>query len=57
MLQKDRKALAGETEHPSPFVFQGKYPDAPLVEPRNDAAKVTTAAGVTPRTWNDCAIP
>ena len=57
MLLKDRKVLAGEAEHPSPYVFPGKNRDAALVEPRNDAAKVTRAFGVTPRTWNEGAIP
>ena len=47
MLLKDRKAQAGEAEHPSPNVFPGKHLDTPLVEPRKCAAKVMTASAVT----------
>jgi len=51
-----RRAPAGTAERPSPFIFPGQHPDASLVEPHYDAAKVK-ASRVTPRAWNACAIP
>ena len=57
MPLEDRRAPAGAAERPSPFIFPGKRPDASLVEPHYDAAKVLKASGVTPRAWSACATP
>lgn len=49
-LLKDRKAQvetkAGEEDPPSSYVFPGKYPDAPLVEPRHFVNKIVKASGI-----------